>query len=610
VFACLYSRSTPVAALLKVAEDFTPRFQRIGPLVMLDVNGLSHLFGSPQEIGRQLRRSVTGPVRIAMAPTQTAAALLAWGRVGLTVAVGDAHVRMLAPLSVSLVADWDRVRHGGNAAMTPAVSTPSRPPAASPLAASQPPHVGAMEDVLPYLESCLDRTSDVAMMAHCGGGWTHPRDAHAANLARWGTSHVTPDTSRVARRPPPAARVARSPDIQSLLDALRRWGVTTCGDLVALPSAEISERLGQRGVQWQRLARGEDAAPLVPSVADEPFEATRDLEWPIEGLQPLSFVLSRLIEPLAARLERADRGAAIVHTHLRLVSKAVHERVLQLPAPMRDPKTLRTLILLDMESSPPSAAIDQVRVCIEPTPGRVTQWMLFERAQPSPEQVSTLLARLAALMGATHVGSPRLVDSWRPGVFEVEPFDLRRAPAHGASAPRHGVSGGGRYVPDKVDTMVGAGQAPHGVDAATGAAADPAGAARGAPPVSDVCRMSHAAARTPHAALRRFRFPVPARVQVQEGRPVRLMTDRHGVTGGPVVQAAGPWRTSGDWWNDAVAPARVGGTTSGGSVSNAGPSPASCWDRDEWDIALADGTVYRIYVERDVGQWFIDGIVD
>ena len=40
------------------------------------------------------------------------------------------------------------------------------------------------------------------------------------------------------------------------------------------------------------------------------------------------------------------------------------------------------------------------------------------------------------------------------------------------------------------------------------------------------------------------------------------------------------------------------------------PAHPSCWDRDEWDIAIADGTIYRLYVERDVGQWFIEGVVD
>ncbi len=184
-----------------------------------------------------------------------------------------------------------------------------------------------------------------------------------------------------------------------------------------------------RGVFWQRLARGEIRVRWCPGSRKIRSKAMLDLEWPIEGLEPLSFVLGRLFEPLAERLERADRGAAVLHTHLRLVSKEVHARTLQLPAPMRDPKTLRTLVLLDLETNPPSAAIDRVRVLIEPTPARVTQWTLFERAQPSPEQVSTLLARLTALMGESHVGSPRLVDSWKPGAFEMRLVSDRRTRA-------------------------------------------------------------------------------------------------------------------------------------------------------------------------------------
>ena len=36
-----------------------------------------------------------------------------------------------------------------------------------------------------------------------------------------------------------------------------------------------------------------------------------------------------------------------------------------------------------------------------------------------------------------------------------------------------------------------------------------------------------------------YRLPVPVRVRVEDGRPVRLTTDRHGLAGGPIVQAAG-----------------------------------------------------------------------
>ena len=92
---------------------------------------------------------------------------------------------------------------------------------------------------------------------------------------------------------------------------------------------------------------------------------------------------------------------------------------------------------------------------------------------------------------------------------------------------------------------------------------------------------------------------MPARVTLHDGRPVRLMPDRRGVSGGEIVDCAGPWRTSGHWWDD---PAPDTGAT---------PSAASApWDRDEWDVVLADGASCRVYLEREVGQWFVEGTFD
>jgi hypothetical protein len=34
------------------------------------------------------------------------------------------------------------------------------------------------------------------------------------------------------------------------------------------------------------------------------------------------------------------------------------------------------------------------------------------------------------------------------------------------------------------------------------------------------------------------------------------------------------------------------------------------WSRDEWDVALSDGAVYRIFKDRERDEWFIDAIVD
>ena len=105
----------------------------------------------------------------------------------------------------------------------------------------------------------------------------------------------------------------------SAVSALKRWGVKTLGELVALPAAELAARLGQQGLVWQTMARGQDVRPLVPTLPEERFESSIELEWPIEGLEPLSFVLTRLLEPLSTRLERRDRGAAALHVTLELV---------------------------------------------------------------------------------------------------------------------------------------------------------------------------------------------------------------------------------------------------------------------------------------------------
>jgi hypothetical protein len=191
------------------------------------------------------------------------------------------------------------------------------------------------------------------------------------------------------------------------------------------------------------------------------------------------------------------------------------------------------------------------------------------------------------------------VDAWRPGAFAVVPF---------APPPEDG------------------------------------------PPDTDAARRARAdrLAALP-LAFRRFRLPIPVRVRVDDGRPVRVTTDRRGISGGAIVQAAGPWRSSGEWWIGAGTSgekSREGGELRGGedrdrdcAVSGALPEShngeqsresslpsrsasassresfyssrqSSPWDRDEWDIAMADGTVYRLFIERDVGQWFLEGVFD
>ena len=273
-------------------------------------------------------------------------------------------------------------------------------------------------------------------------------------------------------------------------ETLQRWGIERLGDLAALPADELSSRLGRRGVALHQLARGLDVRPFVPDPATRRFVERLELEWPIDSLEPLSFVLARLLDPLSLALERADRGAIAIRVELRLTDRSTFTRVLALPLPMRDTRVLRTLIVLALESSPPPAGIDIVSIELDPAPARIVRYSLLERALPSPETLATLTARLAALVGESRVGSAVVLDSHAPDAIDM----VRFAPSDRRSS----------LLDDRPSSSV----------------------------------------------LRRQRIPPAIRVSVERGRPVHIAASRRGMPYGAVTQAAGPWRTSGGWWTN------------------------------------------------------------
>jgi protein ImuB len=86
------------------------------------------------------------------------------------------------------------------------------------------------------------------------------------------------------------------------IETLKRWGIRTCAEFAALPEIAIVERLGQKGLLWWRLARGAEVHPLIAKEFPSHFEEYMDLDSPVELLEPLLFVLNRLLEQLCARL--------------------------------------------------------------------------------------------------------------------------------------------------------------------------------------------------------------------------------------------------------------------------------------------------------------------
>src|SRR5262249_46455972 len=132
--------------------------------------------------------------------------------------------------------------------------------------------------------------------------------------------------------------------------------------------------------------------------------------------------LTRVLEPLCHGLVNRGRRAAALFVELPLVDGSVHRRALKPAVPSVEPRTWRTLVLLDLEVHPPRDAIRAVTVRAEPTPARTLQFSLLDPAQPSPEKLAETMARLHEWTAAGRGGAAALLDTHRPGAFAVATF--------------------------------------------------------------------------------------------------------------------------------------------------------------------------------------------
>jgi protein ImuB len=307
-----------------------------------------------------------------------------------------------------------------------------------------------------------------------------------------------------------------------IAETFDQWGIRTFGELAALPPLGVAARLGQEGTRLWQLARGEWERLLNSARDPLRFSEELELEYPVELLEPLSFLLSRMLHDLCARLHQASLAASEIRLRLTLETGFVHARTLRFPAPMIDPLALLKILQLDLQGQPPTAPVVKVTLEAEPARPRTQQHGLFQPQSPEPEKMELTIARIGAFVGAGNIGTPRIQDTHRPDAFEMVRF--------------------GSVVGETVSQS---------------------GPVR--------------------AALRRFRPPRVAQVQLSGGRPVNV---RSLSISGVVQDCSGPWRTSGDWWT------------------------SEAWERDEWDVALSSGMLVRMHFDRGTERWFLEGCYD
>jgi protein ImuB len=295
-----------------------------------------------------------------------------------------------------------------------------------------------------------------------------------------------------------------------LLDIMNSWGIRDLGALTRLPREEIGQRLGLEGLSlWDRAAgRSTNVLQLVQP--PETFEESIDFEQRLETLEPLLFIARRFLETLSLRIASVYLLIAELHLTLTLENGEKIVRILQIPAPTRDVDTLFGITAQYLETLQTTAPVTRFHLEVMPSKPSGHQFDLFQGGLKDPNRFFQTLARLAALVGNERVGIPQKIDTHRPDSLRMlmPEFDWSRSRIKKRGHPKTG------------------------------------------------------------PGLRRYRPGVAADVQLNnDGKPTLIQSS---VISGQILEARGPWKLSGNWWD------------------------LTRWEAKEWDIALDNRGLYRI----------------
>ena len=216
-------------------------------------------------------------------------------------------------------------------------------------------------------------------------------------------------------------------------DRLRLFGLTRIGEFAALPRSAVLARFGQPGGDLHDLARGLDGRPLRPRRPIERLRAEAELEPPVDGLEPLRFVLHHLCGTLCEQLSARGAGASHASLVLSLEGAAADAAPLRydqaLPEPAAAPDLLERLLMARLEAEPPSALVERLALELHGTaPAAGQQLGLFTPQLGRQARLDWQLTGLAIRFGPGRILQARLLDpeavlaadrsTWRPAGTE------------------------------------------------------------------------------------------------------------------------------------------------------------------------------------------------
>ncbi len=209
------------------------------------------------------------------------------------------------------------------------------------------------------------------------------------------------------------------PITDELGDIFESWGIRTLAQLAQLPETGIAERFGPTGVYLQRLAKGTINRPLKIFQPEITYQDRIELDHSADLLEPLLFLIARMLNDQCEKLLSHAMAASEITIRLELENKTDHVRILRLPVPMRDSKSLLKLLQMDLEAHPPQSATTALSLSLKAVNPRTIQSDIFLPATPAPDKLELTLARIRAIVGESNVGIPELLNTHHPHPYHL-----------------------------------------------------------------------------------------------------------------------------------------------------------------------------------------------
>ncbi len=242
----------------------------------------------------------------------------------------------------------------------------------------------------------------------------------AAVHARPGRPILVPPGDEAAfLGPRPSGLLTTDADVRA---RLTRFGLRRIGAVAELPRSALIARFGEEGARLHARARGEETDPFRARHSPERLALGLPIEPPAEELEPLRFVLHRLVAALAAQLTgrglAADRAQLAVELDLAFAPAGTPPRIeveQRFPEPTADAEAVERLLFAHLERTPPPAAVVRLGLELRGTaPAGGQQLPLFMPQAARTARLGWQLARLALTFGEDRIRRVAITDPEAP----------------------------------------------------------------------------------------------------------------------------------------------------------------------------------------------------